>query len=74
MNETRDKGGQIYPHNGEYTLGDQYAGEGINRRDWLAGLAMQGILSSPTHSDDCTASIVSAAYSLADAMIAEGKR
>ena len=36
-----DDGGRVYPHS------INVVNPGISRRDWLAGLAMQGILSNP---------------------------
>ena len=45
---------------------------GITRRDWLAGLAMQGLLSSDSELD--LESFTRQCYLLADAMIAESAK
>ena len=41
-----DGGGTVYPQVGVVGDGEILMG-GITRRDWLAGLAMQGLLSNP---------------------------
>ena len=50
--------------------------KGMTRRNWLAGLAMQGILSSPEGKFSWreSTSIVQRAYGIADEMIAEGEK
>jgi len=47
--------------------------DNMTRRDWLAGLAMQGMLSGE-NARDTFDQMVSDAYSYADAMIEEGKK
>jgi hypothetical protein len=52
---------------------------GINRRDWLAGLAMQGIMSTEGSlkalpKGDPARNIANMSYQFADAMIQEGKK
>jgi len=51
---------------------------GISRRDWLAGLAMQGMFASceddPKEGMKIITSIATLAYLTADAMIAEGRK
>ena len=54
---------------------------GICRRDWLAGLAMQGMAAGPYWCENFTAdkpeflsAVAVAAYAMADALIAEGKK
>ena len=48
---------------------------GITRRNWLAGVVMQGLLSNPTtgHTSFDEANVVRS-YTIADKMIEEGKR
>lgn len=43
---------------------------GLTKREWFAGMALQGMLASRTSWYDYSKS----AYKLADAMIAEGKK
>jgi hypothetical protein len=68
-----DRGGQVYTHSGfvaehfEDTINEQ---QGITRRDWLAGLAMQGILAQG--GSEIAHKVASDAYAYADAMIAQG--
>jgi hypothetical protein len=55
---------------------------GITRRDWLAGLAMQGLISVPFETVTIVIdgekiepeSMTKSAYRIADAMILEGKK
>jgi len=71
-----DKGGSAFP---PYVDGSGDIWEGMTRRDWLAGLAMQGlccnrieIQRSLDRSDSKFNSIAKLAYKIADDMIAEG--
>ena len=74
----KDDGGNVYAFASEW--GENY---GISRRDWLAGLAMQGILAHPEALERLKGSsgtveeaeryLCVSAYSFADAMIEEGK-
>ena len=60
-------GGYVYP-----TMGNHVAlTYGITRRDWLAGLAMQGLLMGADNIQPIKLS--GAAYQLADAIIKEGQ-
>ena len=45
----------------------------MTRRDWLAGLAMQGLLADGASAKHTFESIVEDAYDYAEAMIAEGE-
>lgn len=81
MND-KDGGGQVYPsiyieekRVGEYVVQGPAERAGLSRRDWLAGLAMQGIMANGNFDDHETwmESVADNAYILADAMIAEGK-
>ena len=54
---------------------DHRTGEptGLTKREWFAGMAMQGILANPS----CVfkdSDLAKAVYDLADAMIAEGEK
>jgi len=63
---SKDDGGLLYPDGRDTTQ------PGISRRDWLAGLAMQGAMANPTH---VLFDLISKdSYRVADAMIAEGKK
>ncbi|QDZ10556.1 hypothetical protein [Devosia ginsengisoli] len=77
----RDNGGHAFPpalvkhpHSGTIT-----GASGMTRREWLAGLAMQAMLTgafsknNPLEAADLT-SICAGAYRFADAMIAEGSK
>ena len=78
----KDDGGQVYPD--PRRAAHNMACQGITRRDWLAGLAMQGMLSDSEHleammqNDDKIETIPSrmavASYKFADAMIAESNK
>ena len=46
----------------------------VSRRDWLAGMAMQGMVANPTCDNLDDARIAMGAYRMADAMIAESDR
>jgi len=76
----KDDGGPVYPifnQEGFTThLGNGESAEGISRRDWLAGLAMQGLLSSEDIDLNSTSyeDVALDSYRIADAMIAEGKK
>lgn len=69
---TKDEGGQVYPVVSPVV--EQVHAAGITRRDWLAGLAMQGLLASHAPYTDPYSMLAEEAYDIADAMIAEGKR
>ena len=70
MTEIND-GGPAFPHTGETNGITTTEQDGMSRRDWLAGLAMQGLLSSGDRRG--TWAILSAmSYKVADTMIAEG--
>ena len=82
-----DDGGSVYPTiDGETWTHD----EGITRRDWLAGLAMQAFLQGPSCEDmlkkigdhnymrkifqELTERVSVKSYEVADTMIAEGRK
>lgn len=71
----KNEGGSIYPHrllktgDGEKDL--NYISMGISRRDWLAGLAMQGYLAAEGLQSD-QVRISEHAYEMADTMIERG--
>jgi len=76
---SKNDGGVVYPSDIIHTDGKVHSQRvGTSRRDWLAGLAMQGMLSNST--DDpkdgmkIITSISTLAYMLADTMIAEGEK
>jgi len=66
-----DQGGFVYPH----SITEEFD-SGITRRDWLAGLAMQGLIASCGENQKYAPAgeIAHASYLYADAMIAEGKK
>jgi hypothetical protein len=74
--DSLDDGGPFSPtlNDGTTTVksGDDLRPTGINVRDWLAGLAMQGLLASGEISVSCEVT-AERAYSYADAIIREGK-
>lgn len=83
---SKDDGGFVYPLSGG-GIGKPTDNKGITRRDWLAGLAMQGHIANANKEFikaivDCAnengiteAEMVSAAsYEIADAMIAESRK
>ena len=61
---SKDDGGQVYPY-------DIHMVGGISRRNWLAGLARQGMFASGAFVSD---KISESAYEQADAMIEQGKK
>lgn len=69
-----NEGGTVYPHSllrtGEDEADLNYISTGISRRDWLAGLAMQGLLASEGMAAD-SVRISEHAYEIADIMIAK---
>ena len=74
---SKDDGGQVYPIPDTLKCNLR----GISRRDWLAGLAMQGMLSNsallPALTDDIfkgKEALTISAYTWADAMIADGTK
>ncbi len=62
----------IYTHTYGQNEGSQDVAPGMTRRQWLAGLAMQGIVSK-TFWDETPSKLAKMAYSVADAMIAYEK-
>lgn len=82
---TKNDGGQVYPLIGDANTAG-FVKLGITRRDWLAGLAMQGLCANPGGPFQANAScgwslvncsienVAAVAYAIADAMIAEGSR
>lgn len=77
MSENKDMGGRIYPSVGEFPQHPSKIERlGITRRDWLAGLAMQGELASQSPSSEWHKpnKLVKRVYMFADAMIAESNK
>ena len=69
-----DNGGYVYPNTLQHLQEVGYGiSLGITRRDWLAGLAMQGLL---TKAEQYVSGreLADVAYKYADAMIAEGRK
>lgn len=77
----KDEGGQVYPvekhdhDDGCSCTPYVWTDDGISRRDLLAAMAMQGILSAPESkfSNREVIPVAQRAYQQADAMIEEGK-
>ena len=71
----RKNGGNMYPLEYSAEQGGGYQ-EGISRRDWLAGLAMQGLLADQYDNDtgEDVMKIAECSYEIADAMIEEGEK
>lgn len=73
-------GGHVYPNESYKNM--PVSANGITRRDWLAGLAMQGMLTNmkdyvpddPAKSREDFQAIPFLAYVIADAMIAESTK
>ncbi len=75
--ESKRSGGSVYPFPSEWSKFDGRSKHGITRRDGLAGLAMQGIASTWLSSGERwlkPSGVAEASYSLADALIAEGRK
>ena len=78
----KNDGGYVYPFKKELLRGEKIQWTGITRRDWLAGLAMQGILTKNSHIQmivggnlyGSQSNIETISYAIADAMIAEGRK
>lgn len=63
-------GGRMYA-----MVQDEYIQHGITRRDWLAGMAMQGFMGSVQVDQVWSMNdAVAQCYRMADAMIAEGNK
>ena len=77
---SKDTGGIVHPVVLKVSDGDSIVTHGITRRDWLAGLAMQGLLAKGIdYYTGCDPEKVEnelpmCAYGIADAMIAEGRK
>ena len=70
IKELKRTGGYVYAFEGETNIS-----WGITRRDWLAGLAMQGLCSGDAMAlEHHIPGQACRAYELADAMIAEGNK
>lgn len=69
--EKKQDGGQAFPHGNPTHGGDI----GMTLRDWFAGMALQGIITTSAHPMFCVTGIeaeaAKTAYAIADAMIAE---
>lgn len=86
-NQPDDDGGPAFPRPASVDGHHEdclEAQEGMSRRDWLAGLAMQAILSNPEvdkilkevvkEGDDVKEMISKHSYKMADTMVKEGNR
>ena len=80
MDAKRDDGGQAFPCPQD-SVNQNTPSLGMTRRDWLAGLAMQGMAAGPYWCENFTAdkpeflsAVAVAAYAMADAIISEGKK
>jgi hypothetical protein len=75
---SKNNGGFVYPlisSDPNHAHNDVVVQEGITRRDWLAGLAMQGLVAAiQTREDPKIDYVTTKAYQIADAMIAESER
>ena len=74
---TKDDGGPVYPQDcqADPNKPPRIFG-GITRRDWLAGMAMQGELAAETEDNhwESDANLATRCYRMADAIIAEGRK
>jgi len=76
MNTTQqpiDDGGTAFPHTHTSSLGVSWQ-TGMSYRQWLAGMAMQGMLSNPDVSLSTVELLARESLTFADAMIAEQKK
>jgi len=67
-------GGPAFPSEGTGMVGmhpHQFTNPGMTLRQWYAGMAMQGILSSDIPNEIREAQVVGWAWSMADAMLAQ---
>ena len=69
-----DDGGFINCTRSDTPLGMMLTEGGITRRDWLAGMAMQGMLASGDWDWRKPKFSTERAYMFSDAMIAEGRK
>ena len=71
-----DNGGQLFPcYEVKQDGGHLTSYSGISRRDWLAGLAMQGMLSTMAEIMTINYSLITEdAYKMSDAMIEQGNK
>lgn len=80
-----DKLGSAFPWQWTDEKGSTIINKGLSRRDWFAGLALQGELSAQKHgspedwghiyvTEDCYKMLASKAYAIADAMIKESQK
>lgn len=75
----KDNGGYVYPFKTKDNPREiEIEYPGITRRDWLAGLAMQALISGPINllavGEEGKVDLTSKAYQIADDMIEEGKK
>lgn len=73
---SKDTTGPAFPCDRLILDGQAYSGAGLTRREWFAGLAMQGQINNPLRlgDDEAHRLIAERSYRIADAMIAEGKK
>lgn len=76
MNETDKNGGFAFPAAASCVDGTSHLQEGMTLRDWFAGMALQGIITTSAFPMFCVTGIeaemaAKTAYAIADAMIAE---
>lgn len=78
MNGPIDQGGYVYPVYVAQGSGKEVGTPGITRRDWLAGLAMSGLVTGTGSDKDSmhpktALEVARAAYHIADLMIRQSK-
>lgn len=71
---SKDTTGPAFPCDRISINGGVVCAPGLTRREWFAGLAMQGMHSNPNQSLVKKERIAEAAFAMADAMIEEGKK
>lgn len=68
---TKDTSGPAYPHEDSMSAAFR---PGLTKREYFAGLAMQGMLACPVQPQSGPDMFARDAFAIADAMIAEGSK